>query len=143
MTGDVEGVRSEYVQDALLRLPPGTLDEARDAARFAEAGQLARHWLRSRKMAEVSSTMMAVTADGIMTTVRVVVRTNSLRPSVATLYITARMLKYTTHSIPLPSPQEFFLLNGRISIVIPIPKTSTLSSSPSVYHPISLLHVHL
>ena len=36
----VEGVRSEYVQDALLCLPPGTLDKARDAACRAEAAQV-------------------------------------------------------------------------------------------------------
>ena len=31
----VEGVSSEYVQDALLHSPPDTLDEAKDAARRA------------------------------------------------------------------------------------------------------------
>jgi len=63
----VEGVSSEYVQDALLRSPPDTLDEARDAARRAEAAQAARRRLRSRRTAEVSSMSMADTTDGIVT----------------------------------------------------------------------------
>ena len=33
----VEDVSSEYAQDALLRSPPGTLDEVRNAARHVEA----------------------------------------------------------------------------------------------------------
>ena len=33
----VAGVRGEYVQDALLRMPPQTLDEARTAAKRMEA----------------------------------------------------------------------------------------------------------
>ena len=85
----VEGVSSEYVQDALLRSSPGTLDEARDAA------QATQHRLRSKWMAEVSRILMADTADGIVTlsqqhkiaavSATVVVRTNLLRPSVAIL----------------------------------------------------------
>ena len=65
----VEGVSHEYVQDALLRSLPCTVDEAREAARRAEVVQTARCRLRSRRMAEVSdsSTSMADTADGIMT----------------------------------------------------------------------------
>ena len=63
----VEGISSEYVQDALLCSPPGTLDGARDGARRVEAVQAAWRRLRSRRMAEVSSTSMADTADGVVT----------------------------------------------------------------------------
>ena len=63
----VEGVSSEQVQDALLHSPPGTLDEARDAARRVEAAQAAQRRLRSRRMAEVLSMLMADIANGIMT----------------------------------------------------------------------------
>ena len=63
----VEGVNSDYVQDALLRSPPGTLNEARDVAHHAKAAQAAQHRLRSRRMAVVSSMSMADTADDIMT----------------------------------------------------------------------------
>ena len=63
----VKGVSSEYVQDALLRSLPGALDEVRDAACHAKAAQATQCGLRSRRMAEVSSTLMVDTADGIMT----------------------------------------------------------------------------
>ena len=62
----VKGVSSEYVQDALVCSPSGTLDEARDAARRAEAVQAAQCRLRSRRMAEGSSTSMTTTADGMV-----------------------------------------------------------------------------
>ena len=47
-------------------LTPGTLDKARDAAHCAGAAQGARHRLRSRRMAEISSMLMAETANGIV-----------------------------------------------------------------------------
>ena len=63
----VKGVSSEYVQDTLLRSPPGTLDEARDAAHRTVAAQAAQRRLRSRRIAEILSTSMADIADGIVT----------------------------------------------------------------------------
>ena len=63
----VEGVSSEYIQDALLHSPPGILDEARDAAGCAKVAQATWRMLQSRRMAEASSTSMVETADGIVT----------------------------------------------------------------------------
>ena len=63
----VDGVSSEYIQDSLLRSSPGTLDEVIDATRSVEAAQAARHSLRSRRMADISSTLMADIAEGIVT----------------------------------------------------------------------------
>ena len=63
----LKGVSSEYVQVALLRSPPGTLNKARDTARRAKAAQAAQCRLRSRRMAGVSSISMTDTANGILT----------------------------------------------------------------------------
>ena len=45
----VAGIRSEPVQDALLRTPPETLDDARTAAKRLEAAQTARKRMRARR----------------------------------------------------------------------------------------------
>ena len=60
----VAGVRSEYVQEALLRSPPETLDDARYTARRVEAAQSARRRMRPRR-AEINTTTSgeAVTVD--------------------------------------------------------------------------------
>ena len=54
----VAGVRSEHVQEALLKSPPDTLDDARGTARRMEAAQAARKLMRSKR-----SDVLAVTTD--------------------------------------------------------------------------------
>ena len=45
----VAGVQEEYIQEALLRSPPETLDQARETAKCAEAAQAARRRMRPKK----------------------------------------------------------------------------------------------
>ena len=45
----VAGVQEEYIQEALLRSPPETLDRARETAKCAEAAQAARRRMRPKK----------------------------------------------------------------------------------------------
>ncbi len=47
----VAGVRSEHVQEALLRTPQATLDDARTAATREKAAQTARKRMRARRVA--------------------------------------------------------------------------------------------
>ena len=54
----VAGVRNEHVQEALLKSPPDTLDDARGTARRMEAAQAARKLMRAKK-----SDVLAVTTD--------------------------------------------------------------------------------
>ncbi len=59
----VSGIRSEYVQEALLRSPPETLDDARDAARRLEAAQAARRRMRARRTDVCATTSGEEVAD--------------------------------------------------------------------------------
>ena len=45
----VAGIREEYIQEALLRSPPDTLDHARETAKRTEAAQAARRRMRPKK----------------------------------------------------------------------------------------------
>ena len=54
----VAGVRSEHIQEALLKSPPDTLDDARGTARRMEAAQAARKLMRTK-----GSDVLTVTTD--------------------------------------------------------------------------------
>lgn len=55
----VAGVRSEHVQEALLKSPPETLDHARETAKRMEAAQAARKLMRPKR----SDVLAVTTAD--------------------------------------------------------------------------------
>ena len=64
----VAGIQEEYIQEALLRSPPDTLDQAREMAKCAEAAQAAQ---AARRRMRPKKTGVCVTSSENVDTVTV------------------------------------------------------------------------
>ena len=63
----VAGVRSEHVQEALLKTPPETLDHARETAKRIEAAQAARKIMRPKRSDVLAVTTAETQDEGKLT----------------------------------------------------------------------------
>jgi len=63
----VAGIREEYIQEALLRAPPDTLDHARETAKCTEAAQAARRRMRPKKTGVYATNSDTVDAGRVET----------------------------------------------------------------------------
>jgi len=60
----VAGIREEYIQEALLRAPPNTLDHARETAKCTEAAQAALRRMRPKMTGVYATNSDTVDAVG-------------------------------------------------------------------------------